>query len=58
MCKSRNIQTYIHLYPKTGEWEFKGGGGVCNAEIFNAMYEAKLEIPSLTFVHENGNESP
>ena len=52
MCKSRNIHTYIHLYPKDGHWEFQGQGGggggegeVSIPEIFNAVYEAKLEIP-------------
>ena len=45
MCKSRNIHTYIHLYSTDDHWEFQGGGGgVSITKIFNAMYEAKLEI--------------
>ena len=27
MCKSKNIHTYIHLYPTDDHWELHGGWG-------------------------------
>ena len=35
----------IHTHPEEGHWKFQGGGGVPEAQIFKAKYEAKLEFP-------------
>ena len=40
----------IHTHPGEGHWKFQGGeggggGGVPEAQMFKAKYEAKLEFP-------------
>ena len=35
----------MHTHPVEGHWKFLGGGGVLEAKILEAKYEAKLEFP-------------